>query len=841
MIAPKTSAATASARPSALAALQAAAFETLENRRLMTATLDDGVLSVLGTEANDRVAFEVAGNKLTVIERDGSTNFDADAVRRVVVEGRGGDDVLDLRNAPAVPVRIAGGAGEDYIAVGRGPGDVYGGKGDDTIVGGRGADQLRGGEGDDFVAGKGGDDRVWGNAGDDTLLGGTGRDLIRGEEGADLAFGGDGRDTLLGHEGNDRLVGGEDGDVVNGHDGDDLLWGQDGNDAMSAGDGADGLDGGRDRTLLFGSAGPDQFVRRGSDSVVADFNAREDEMVARLRVAAPNEPAIPGVPADRGNSDGGGDRSGKTGGGDAGGTDAGTDTGDGTGDGTGGSDGGGGEGGGEGGPEGVVVGAGGDGGGDGAGDAAPAVGPGVTLKPGTGFDGPRPESVRYGTGRYSDAQAVARWDSVEHQMFDGRIRVGVAAFHGAGIDRVEFSVEGGEWAAVAEMAENPDTNVVGYYVTLDADDFADGEIELRAVAFPVEGETRVLEKFNLNANAGRSLTGRTVYAVPGDDLMERVTAAGDGGRVLLAAGTYERFSHSKWNDPARNFKQYTTIESAPGVGRDEVVIRGGFRPYLKRMHVKDLTLDASERGAYHSENHGALWLDGVRLTHMDDGAWARHNTRFMNSGGFEGMQKFATDVYVHAMPNALIDFDFVRDSHVEDVSSDVFQNSRAVFNSTVGSYQRRDPVHHPDVLQYFGGNLDNILVYGVQTVGVEAQGIFIQYAGDGVGEMGPDDASMRNSAFVDITLRHTPTSGYKSQLSGRLEHVIFKDVDFGRQSFLLRNDFTPEQQDRFGKNQFIADDVVFDGLTVNQATYNRLTNNLPEGIELIDLNLGNSN
>src|SRR4051794_25351624 len=52
-------------------------------------------------------------------------------------------------------------------------------------------------------------------------------------------------------------------------------------------------------------------------------------------------------------------------------------------------------------------------------------------------------------------QAIARWDVVPSQPSTADLPGGVVAFHTAGIDRVEFSVDGGPVATVRNMTLNP--------------------------------------------------------------------------------------------------------------------------------------------------------------------------------------------------------------------------------------------------------------------------------------------------------------------------------------------------------------------------------------------------
>ena len=135
----------------------------------------------------------------------------------------------------------------------------------DTINAGGGDDIAYGGSGDDVVRGDAGFDVVFGDNGVDTLFGGTNGDFVYGGKGPDVLFGDSGFGTLKGTDlSADRLDGGE------GHD---RLVQSDGNDVMT------------------GGAGPDEFLFRWQDPMVAlasgtgraftaitDFDPSEDKL-----------------------------------------------------------------------------------------------------------------------------------------------------------------------------------------------------------------------------------------------------------------------------------------------------------------------------------------------------------------------------------------------------------------------------------------------------------------------------------------------------------------------------------------------------------------------------------
>jgi Ca2+-binding RTX toxin-like protein len=309
--------------------IRRAAVERLEERRLMasdiSAALSNGVLTVDGSDANDVILVRQVNDTLTVDGVDGV--FRVQDVRQLVVDAKGGNDVVDLsRVGPAagkIATEIRGGAGHDLLLGREGPDVIAGGAGDDVLTGFDGNDQLDAGDGNNFVYGGAGNDvlaasagkdYLHGGSGDDTLRGGGGDDHLQGGDGADQLHGGDGRDALYGAlgndslygdagddlldaaagddhvsgaegadeiyggEGHDRLFGGNDADKIYGGNGDDRLYGENGDDRLSAGDGADVVWGGAGNDQLGGGLGSDAlYGESGIDKFYDDFWGTADD------------------------------------------------------------------------------------------------------------------------------------------------------------------------------------------------------------------------------------------------------------------------------------------------------------------------------------------------------------------------------------------------------------------------------------------------------------------------------------------------------------------------------------------------------------------------------------
>jgi Ca2+-binding RTX toxin-like protein len=203
------------------------ALERLEPRTLLSATLDSGMLTLMGTGGNDQIVV-TAGAQPGQVAVAG-------------VEGVEDGTVFDGVDFLA----ILGLAGHDHLQLAAGVLDTSGVPMAANLVGGEGNDTLYGGDGDDILSGGMGRDRLVGGEGADLLFGGAGDDWLAGGGGADL---------LSGDDGNDRLDGGADGDFVLGGAGNDHLWGDELEDALSGGTGKNHLRAAGSLDRLLGTA-----------------------------------------------------------------------------------------------------------------------------------------------------------------------------------------------------------------------------------------------------------------------------------------------------------------------------------------------------------------------------------------------------------------------------------------------------------------------------------------------------------------------------------------------------------------------------------------------------------
>ncbi len=441
-------------------------------------------------------------------------------------------------------------------------------------------------------------------------------------------------------------------------------------------------------------------------------------------------------------------------------------------------------------------------------DTVQVWGPAPTLVPGTGFTEATPQPATVGTpGAFGiDAKAIARWDVVPYQTFDGIFQIGVVAFHINGIDRVEFSVDDGPWvAAPPAMTLNERTGVVEYWVNLDASLSADGPIEVRAVAYPKVGIPRVFgsamtaaesidkgeHALFLNTNAGGTLPKIEMYVSnTGDDandgsqgfpfltIMRAARAIqdaspdpnADGGRILLAAGEYRIGTYSP------SFLTFTenrwlTIEPMAGIAKEDVLITGtdssGLRTRLVRLHLLTLApVSGSTQNILNSNGplEDYYWVDGCELLgpgRTENGAWSLSS--------LSGI--YITDCQVSACRDAPSG-KLVRNLSVADIGSDAFTDSKLVVNSTAVGIDPTGTPFHADVLQIFsnGPTVENIIAYNVLARSQSGQGFF---AGDNI--------PIKDIAFIDCDVSNQEGEGTVAavfQFGGPTEHLYVRECVF---------------------------------------------------------------
>lgn len=363
-----------------------------------------------------------------------------------------------------------------------------------------------------------------------------------------------------------------------------------------------------------------------------------------------------------------------------------------------------------------------------------------TLEPGEGWSGNIGKIEPVGDPDHPgfNFPAISRWAVVPQQSFNEEFTVGVAAFHLYGIDRVEFSVDGGPWVAVEEMVENPRTKTDEYFVNLRANEFKDGKVVVRAIAYPHNGVPYQLKDLELFANAGATL---------------------DFPVIELDAGTHH-LSELAGKVPKEG---WLTIRPKPGVKKEDCIVNQIDRVYTSgnlRIQGVTITHDGGNDFLYGNRSgQGWVWLDDVKVVgngRENATSWLVH---------LWGRQ-FYTDCDISKVRNVFHGGGgllFARNVYIHDVYEDIFRSFGYVANVTVDGVDRGNTSHHPDIFEFATGwTQNNIIFQDVKVRKAKAQG----FAG----------GNIHNVAFINCDVSTTGLS--VMQIGHVLKNVLIQDSQF---------------------------------------------------------------
>ena len=439
----------------------------------------------------------------------------------------------------------------------------------------------------------------------------------------------------------------------------------------------------------------------------------------------------------------------------------------------------------------------------------------VTLVAGPGFTDATPTPTAIGVGQYADARAISRWDTVPGTLVSEPTAVGVVAFHVAGINRVEFSVNGGPWTAVRIPSLNPKTGVVEYWAWVNPTIAADGPVEVRAIAYPNTGLPRLLEPLSLVINGGGKFTRPALYLSPtGNDstgdgskqnpflslqkAVSKLGADADGATIYLAPGTHD-FSAglaptARLTINTRN--TYVTIQAAPGVRRDEVTVAawpgGGLATSFLRLANISLG-PVAVRGAYRPDQR--LWFDNCESfgAGQDVGPGGP-------AGGFEYI--YSTNSLVHDMCNGFgSKAAIIRNTTFSNIGSDTLQGVKMAINVTVRNVDRKTKLgFHPDVVQWHEPITENRILYGLTaTENIVAMGV-----GSG--------ANCTDIAIVNCNVDNRPHAGAVFAFAGPMNHLyVLNSTFFGSCLWRVDRGFLP--------HNVVLEDSNFNSSTKKIVTY----------------------
>jgi hypothetical protein len=406
-----------------------------------------------------------------------------------------------------------------------------------------------------------------------------------------------------------------------------------------------------------------------------------------------------------------------------------------------------------------------------------------------------------------DATAVARWTCVPFREIKQTAKIGVAAFHMNGIDRVEFSVNKGAWQVVREPALNTDNGVVEYFIEIDPSQHEDGTVEIYAVAYPRIGIPRVLQgNFNNSfvggenslkirngihsmfvvCNANGTLKNWDVYASPvgNDDTGDGTkanpykTIAGalsaqtaihgdcDGLTLYLEEGDYD-YVGPKFPKKVVTKNRYATVCSAPGTNRENVRIvmatTGGLA--TKFICMRNLLFVGNVKMRTPNMDSFA-WIDGCKATAASheigggfaSGAWSM--VAFTNCEAYNVRDCFRSgNLAVNCSGRKFSDTPLGQDC--------------VVINCSFDEFIRNSNGDHADVFHWFytkPGYRENRLIYGLDVRNFSLQGWQVNPIRGG-------GQQLDNVALVDVRISKDISNVAGSWWYMDTNHLYMKNVN----------------------------------------------------------------
>jgi len=349
-----------------------------------------------------------------------------------------------------------------------------------------------------------------------------------------------------------------------------------------------------------------------------------------------------------------------------------------------------------------------------------------------------------------------------------------------GIDRVEFSVEGGDWVSVSEMTLNLRTGVMEYWVPLDASLFTGNSlVEIRARIFPKNaGGVRVLQgpinsfdyasrdggMYSLWLNVNKDplnnpIVEEVIELAPGETTLNSIVGGDTTWKVIrpLPGGdnsnTFFRTSGlSKWvklenltllggishNDPG---------DLAWGVWIDNCISQGPGRSVLSTAYDSEFP-----SGGHQPQNR--FWETN---SIVQDFLWVGHSSTFM--------QLQRGNLYQRILA--------------------VFQNNGLIVNSEV--YDQGDLPGDPIIGYLFEYESDprghdNYITYGLRVTHYRGRGIALSQG------LSPHSL-LSNFAFVNLALARRPWLSHDDGTATSdwgnvdIDHLLFYHITMERQVF----------------------------------------------------------
>jgi hypothetical protein len=393
-----------------------------------------------------------------------------------------------------------------------------------------------------------------------------------------------------------------------------------------------------------------------------------------------------------------------------------------------------------------------------------------------------------------DTTAIGRWDVVPYQTVTGDFNIGVVAFDIAGIDHVDFSLNGGAWTPVTAMAMNPTTNTWEYTATIHTADVPDGPMEVRAIVWPRAGTPRVLGgamptgysngQFSLflTSNGHGTIAPPSVYVrASGNDSNNGSTTSpvrtiaraaailgsnANGATIYVGEGDFASIGGS-----ASATTRWLNLVGEPGTNPANVRIIGpsaGSGLYgVAMLHVKNMTivLPAWVNGQTNyavfetTTPSSRLWMENCTIQNVNLDRHVRVAPLC------NGSDMFATDTIFREVDGGPYGSVVARNVQVLGMINAGFSNSSLVVNCKVDNIEFYGG-YHPDVYQLYrpGQAVDNIIIYGLRATNCDSQGLNIGAS-----------ASVSNMAMVNVLIQKTGASSMASQMGTGFNHMLLWD------------------------------------------------------------------
>jgi hypothetical protein len=469
--------------------------------------------------------------------------------------------------------------------------------------------------------------------------------------------------------------------------------------------------------------------------------------------------------------------------------------------------------------------------------------PAPLASPGAGFGATLPvTSIVPGTPTFLQNQTtVAHWAlEIQRDRLSQAREIGVMADNASGIQRVDFSVNGGPIVSVSQRRYGKRDAAPGYFITVDPAQFSPGTpIEIRAVVYPVFGKTAVLAgpwttlpsgsnppssntglaSLFLYADPNNALPRATVYLSPnGNDTNGNGTVSApfltfaravnslrtslgnvlSGGTIALLPGEYVFGSGTpNWWNLSEFTSGYLSVEAAPGVPSDQVRFIAPLSNWMARyLKVRNVTMlppfGQSILRDGDGERKAHLYVENVDVYSPDN------TSGHYNYGGNEFGFKAVKNSYTVGGDRGVDSATWVAFFSTYYGTGIAFNDSILVYSSVAENYDqyRRHPANHGDLFHIHGRG-KNILMYwllrGVDLFRI--QGVFLSAAKDGV-------AIIESISDLASREKETGAPGNAAPIGGQ-QNMIIRNSEFLGQANVFT---TPANQPG---SVFLVDGVSF--------------------------------